>query len=295
MTVLIRDTQNGGFALPETLRQGQNFTDPFGRSGVVNYDTATGKPLSAGGTTLSRPMGSTPIGPSYQNLTGAPANTQVTSFTQALIQMLKEAQQRDTAGQAGLMKQSQDITGQGITDAAANFSNPNLAPSSGTSLGFSAQNEFEPALLSIANQQKLASQNLGNVQDLIENTQDAYNKEEERKQRAIEAAADADYKMKMLKKTGTGNTGFDNDARIREFATDLQKKTGKAKGEPNGDNYVSPEDWMFARDLWQRLGGSDATFETNFKRYLNPLSYGLAGYQDTNTINWGAVPYTPPK
>ncbi len=39
----------------QTLTQGQNFTDPAGRTGVVGFDTSTGKPLASGGTTNSNP------------------------------------------------------------------------------------------------------------------------------------------------------------------------------------------------------------------------------------------------
>lgn len=35
------------------LKQGQNFTDPAGRTGVVNFDTQTGKPLTQGQTTAN--------------------------------------------------------------------------------------------------------------------------------------------------------------------------------------------------------------------------------------------------
>jgi len=277
MTKLIKDT-NGAFQLPETLRQGQNFTDPYGRTGVVNYDTLTGKPLAQGTTTLSRPMGSVPFSlPTNTGMSAAQQQTKPTTvnFTTALIKMLQEAQGRDTTGQARLMKQSQGITGQGIDDANRNFNNPLLAPSSGTSLGMSAQSQFDPLQLSIANQQKLASQNLGNITDVIKQTSYDYQNEEDRKARAEENRLDRIASAKNR----SANVSFDTDAQIRNFANNFKSITGKAKGEPNGDNYVDPYEWMAARDLWQSYGGSDATFETNFKRYLNPASYEKAGYK----------------
>lgn len=289
MTKLIKDT-NGAFQLPETLRQGQNFTDPFGRTGVVNYDTLTGKPLAQGGTTLSRPMGSVPF--TLPTNIGTQQQTKPTTvnFTTALIKMLQEAQGRDVTGQARLMKQAQGITGQGIDDATRNFNNPLLAPSSGTSLGMSAQSQFDPLTLSIANQQKLASQNLGNITDVLKQTGNDYSNEQDRITRAEENRLDRELRKEESRldraasaRNRSSNVTFDTDAQIRNFANDFKSITGKAKGEPNGDNYVDPFEWMAARDLWQSYGGSDATFESNFKRYLNPASYKLAGYEVKTT------------
>lgn len=286
MTTLIKDPNTGSFALPNspTLKP------------IVGY-SASGSPIYGGPGTLSDP--------SYQNListTSTNTNTTnngytlpqtqnsnpTTSFTSALVKMLKDAQARDTQGQAGLMKQSQGITGLGLNDATRNFKNPLLTPSSGTSLGLSAQNEFDPLLLSVANQQKLGTQNLSNITDLVKQTQDAYDNEQERIQRAEEKKQDAIEKAKdRAASAANKNSNFDTDARIREFASKFKSTTGKAKGELNGDNYVNPNEWMAARDLWQAYGGSDATFESNFKRYLNPLSYKLAGYKEDSSLSPG--------
>jgi len=57
--------------------------------------------------------------------------------------------------QSTLTAQSNQIKGQGLADAAANFQNPLLAPSSGTSLGMSAQNAFDPATGAIEKQQQM--------------------------------------------------------------------------------------------------------------------------------------------
>ncbi len=228
------------------------------------------------GQTVNLGSPATAGGPSYQNLTSGSPTAQTnptTNFTSSLIQMLKEAQQRDTAGQAGLMKQSQAITGQGITDAGKNFANPLLAPSSGTSLGLSAQNQFDPLQLSIANQQKLATQNLGNITDLVDRTQSSYDKEQDRIAKAKQDALDEKYRRDALAVSSANKSAsFDNDSNIKDFAT-------KFKSIKGADNYVDPYEWMAARDLWASRGGSDATFETNFKRFLNPASYKLAGYK----------------
>lgn len=288
MTTLIRDAQ-GGFQLPQTLRQGQNFTDPMGRTGVVNFDSATGKPLAPGATTYDRPMGSAPA---YSDLTSSNTSgggyippqlknntNSTTSFTTALIQMLKEAQGADTAGQARLMKQSQGITGQGLNDTERIFSNKRLAPSSGTSLGMSAQSQFDPLQLSIANQQKLASQNLGNITDLVKQTSYDYQNEQDRIARAEENRLD---RIASAAKASS-NVTFDTQGAISKFSNLMKSITGKAKGEPNGDNYIDPQEWISARELWATQGGSDSSFVSNFKRYLNPLSYQLAGIKTTQT------------
>lgn len=191
MTKLIMDPNKPGWTLPQTLRQGENFYSNTGvNEGIVNFDVNTGKPLTQNQTTII---------PSYQNLTSnppvsggtvpAPVDPKIMSFTQALIQILKDAQGANTKGQAGLMNQSNQIKGLGLNDATTNFANPLLAPNDGTSLGMSAQNEFDPSLNSIADQQKLATQNLGNITDLVNMTGDNYQKEQDRIQRAKDDAA----------------------------------------------------------------------------------------------------------
>ncbi len=178
--------------------------------------------------------------------------------------MLKEAQGRDSAGQASLMKQSQGITGLGLNDAGMNFRNKKLAPSSGTSLGMSAQNEFDPLQLSIANQQKLATQNLGNVTDLIKETGNNYQDEQDRLERAREKA------------NTPKNVTFDTQGNISTFSSNMKKIKGT-------DGYIDNIEWRAARELWAQKGGSDSAFVSNFKRYLNPISYATEGIKSTQT------------
>ena len=253
---------------PNLIRPGQ----------TVNYSSLTN-------SNIPTSTGITPP-PALAN-TSTPANP-TTNFTTALIQMLKDAQQRNTTGQANLMKQDQNITGLGLNDAARNFNNPLLTPNAGTSLGMSAQNEFDPMQLSIANQQKLATQNLGNITDLVNQTTKAYQDEQDRAERAKSELADAEYKKQVLAETirahkadesTGGNTKFTAAATIPEFTKQFESETGRAKGE-NTDNYVSPQTWMAARTLWGIRGGSDSSFVSNFKKYLNPLSYGLVGFKE---------------
>ncbi len=260
MTTLIRQPA-GGFTLPESLTATQ----------AANSWSAPAKNVA---TNFGKP--------SYSNLTSAPVNNPMTvqnptsqnvpqvspssvNFTTALIQILKEAQGRNATGQGKLMKQSQDITGQGINDANRNFKNPLLSPDSGTSLGRSATNEFDPSLLSIENQQKLGTQNLNNITDLVKQTSSDYKDEQDRIAKAKEKAS---------------NVKFDTEGNIAEVSKRMASLTGKAKGEPNGDNYIDPNAWIAMRNLWQSHGGSDASFVSNFKRYLNPESYKLAGIKE---------------
>ncbi len=217
-----------------------------------------------------------PPAPSLPNLTsGAPSGggftptaissgNATTSFTEALIAMLKEAQARDSAGQAKLMKQSQGITGQGLNDANKNFRNKYLTPSAGTSLGMSAQNQFDPLQLSIANQQKLASQNLNNITDLVRQTGTSYDNEQDRLARAKENALD------RASSGSGGKFNFNTEANTSEVAKKMVSIAGP-------DGYIDPYVWMSMRNLWQSSGGSDSSFVSNFKRFVNPASHGLVG------------------
>lgn len=44
------------------------------------------------------------------------------------------------------------------------------------------------------------------------------------------------------------------------------------------DGYMSPQQWLALRDEWTELNLTKTSFETLFKRYLNPESYKMAGY-----------------
>ena len=220
--------------------------------------------------------------PSYSNLTSNAGfslpqggGNSTTSFTEALIKMLKEAQGRDQAGQAKLMMQGQNIIGQGITDANRNFKNERLAPSPGTSLGLSAQNQFDPLTLSIANQQKLATQNLGNITDLVNTTQDAYDKEQDRIQRAEEKRLDAIEKAKDR----SSNTGGYTPQELRKLraagidSTDLELSDRflYAGGGANiNDDVISPYYDRIATSMLDMIGG-DKTFKNldELKEYLD--------------------------
>lgn len=116
------------------------------------------------------------------------------SFSQALLDMLAKAQQTSQSGIAGVMKQSQDIKGVGLGEAAKNFANPLLTPTAGTTLGMSAQDTFNPALLSLENQQRLSAQNLSNVSDLLGKTGENYLAEQELMGTGTTSDAPSSYK-----------------------------------------------------------------------------------------------------
>lgn len=282
MTTLIRDN-NGAFQLPQTLRQGQNFTDPQGRTGIVNFDTATGKPLAIGGTTPSFQLPASPQGNTYMPPTQPSASPQIMSFTDALIKILKDAQGKNQTGQAALMAQSNQITGQGVQDAGRIFNDGNFDPSSGTSLGSSAMNAYDPQQNSIADQQKLANANLGNITDLVNLSQDAYNKEQNRIYREKQDAIDNKYKRDSLAASKVkSDENFNPEKESPKFVKDFESIKGD-------DNYVDPAEWIAARTLWGLKGGTDSSFVSNFKRYLNPASYKKAGIGTTDSVSndWG--------
>lgn len=273
MTTLYRDPNTGNFALPEsiTAEQAANSWSPVARNVGVNFGRSI--PSYANLTSNNVPNNNNITLPTALTNSGTSGiNPSTISFTDALIKILKDAQGRNTTGQAGLMKQGQDITGLGINDAVTNFNNPLLAPNSGTSLGRSATGEFDPALLSIENQQKLSSQNLGNITDLVNMTGDNYQKEQDRIANAEENRLD---RIASAAKASS-NVTFDTQGTISKFSNSMKK----IKGE---DGYIDPQEWIAARELWASGGGSDSSFVSNFKRYLNPLSYKLAGIKTTET------------
>lgn len=52
------------------------------------------------------------------------------------------------------------------------------------------------------------------------------------------------------------------------------------KGE---DGYIDPAKYIIARDKWNAAGFSTSSFESNFKRYVNPKSYAKVGFKKTSS------------
>lgn len=83
-------------------------------------------------------------------------------------------------------------------------------------------------------------------------------------------------KQQNANKTKSPSTTF-------KVADGISKVTPQMKAEVKAsgstDGYIAPEKWIAARDNWQSLGGTAASFKSNFIQYLNPASYTKAGYK----------------
>ncbi len=67
------------------------------------------------------------------------------------------------------------------------------------------------------------------------------------------------------------STAFKTSQNIAKVTPLMEKIKG-------GDGYIDPQQWVNARTEWQTAGGTEASFKSNFLKYLNPISYKLAGY-----------------
>jgi len=258
MTTLYRDPNTGSFALPNS-------------PGTINLGSAPSWNILGGGNGFNLPETTTPapVIPTSRNVQSPTplrqTNPSTISFTQALIQMLKDAQGRNDIGQVALTNQKNEITGLGINDAARNFSNPLLAPNDSTSLGRSAIGEFDPVTGEIKRQQDQATRNLSNITDLVKETRIAYDNEQERIQKAKDKA---------------DNMTFETPANISATEKKMQSIAGT-------DGYIDPAVWVQMKSTWKAHGGSAASFISNFKDYVNPLSYdkvGLGGNSELDQL-----------
>lgn len=59
----------------------------------------------------------------------------------------------------------------------------------------------------------------------------------------------------------------------------LPQMQAEVKASGSTDGFIDPAKWIAARDNWQRLGGTAASFKSNFIQFLNPASYVKAGYK----------------
>lgn len=74
--------------------------------------------------------------------------------------------------------------------------------------------------------------------------------------------------------TGGGKTGSSKF----NVSTGISKVGPQMKNAAGADGYIDPDQWVAARQNWNALGGTDASFNSNFKKYLNPASYAKAGF-----------------
>ena len=78
--------------------------------------------------------------------------------------------------------------------------------------------------------------------------------------------------MAKVKTAGSGTSSSAGKPTVGEF-------TNQFIGVQGEDGYIDPYAWVAARDMWQKRGGTLSTFNTNFKRFLNPQSYTIAGFE----------------
>ncbi len=92
-----------------------------------------------------------------------------------------------------------------------------------------------------------------------------------------ELAVDLKNKKRIA---GGGSTGGGGKVTIPSASSEIDShltpiSEGGILGE---DGYMSPYKWLELRDSWVKNKLAKATFDTLYKRYLNPLSYEMAGF-----------------
>lgn len=93
----------------------------------------------------------------------------------------------------------------------------------------------------------------------------------------VSAVADEHVKqMKGVKKgtgaKGTGSSKFNISSAVAAITPQIVAMKGE-------DGYIDPYKWVAGREKWMSNGGSAASYNSNFKQYLNPESYGIAGFK----------------
>ena len=91
---------------------------------------------------------------------------------------------------------------------------------------------------------------------------------------------DAGTKIKQQnanKPKGGGGTPTFNVS--KGIATVTPQMEAELKASGSTDGYIAPQKWIAARTNWQSLGGTEASFKSNYIKYLNPASYKMAGYK----------------
>lgn len=85
----------------------------------------------------------------------------------------------------------------------------------------------------------------------------------------------AQKKAKGIKSTKSSGTSTNSKLNSSKGISLLTPKFESNKGD---DGYVDPSEWTKARTIWMSQGLSKSAFDSNFKQYLNPESYSLAGF-----------------
>lgn len=296
MTTLIKDPMSGTYI----VKEGDSLSKIASNQGVTLAELLATNPEYASNPNLIHPGDAIKVGtntePNYSNLTSSQnnnnqgggftvpttptGNPSTMSFTDALIKMLKDKQAQTNAGKDVLTSQSNKITGQGINDAIRIFKNPLLGNSSGTSLANSAGSEYEPLQLSLADQQKRATENLNNFSDVVDKTISAYEDEQDRKATIAKAASGDDltagekYKLKL----GSYRNGFTSGKMLDQYTPIMV----------NG--YVTIAAWKSAINDAQSKGISREDFVKEYADLLSPGvldDYGLSTSEKAIVKNLG--------
>lgn len=62
-------------------------------------------------------------------------------------------------------------------------------------------------------------------------------------------------------------------------STAISTATPQFEAHKGEDGYIDPAKWIAGRKNWQAEGGTEASYKSNFIKYLNPASYEKAGYK----------------
>lgn len=241
---------------------------PLAPPQITNPQFPSGNPNGTGGF---------PVTPA----TGAGGSSVTDLLTTILKNSQKKANDQYTGNNTALMAGEEAI---GRTNAgvySGDLANANLTNEARLALLGNDGSLQEGGLKSIVNQQRMNESHYETSNKLISDTLEQYNKEQDRIERAKSDLADAEYKAQVLQETIRSNKADEANSRngsggntkslTAQFTDDFEAITGE-------DNYVDPNEWIAARTLWGQKGLSDSSFVSNFKRYLNPLSYKMAGF-----------------
>ena len=96
-------------------------------------------------------------------------------------------------------------------------------------------------------------------------------------------------KALTLAKKQTSGSGKKTGTLSNAIST-FTDKMEEIKGD---DGYIDPYQWVNARTEWLKMGKSATSFNSNFKSYLNPESYSIAGFKTTKSTGGSSGSQTP--
>lgn len=89
----------------------------------------------------------------------------------------------------------------------------------------------------------------------------------------------AQQDLAKFNKTMTGKKGTTTTPGKITVSQGIAKVGPQMKAVAGPDGFIDPYQWVTARENWNALGLTDSTFNSNFKKYLNPESYSIAGFK----------------